>query len=80
MNGLFCPTCRIDKHKPLYAQDGLYICEKCGGIVGYFCRGCDKVYTENRLGRRGDEWRCKICDTIQWGYTEYKRREMNIPL
>ncbi len=79
MHGLFCPTCNIDEHQPSPAKDGLYVCVKCGTILGYYCRGCDKVYVENRLGRRGEEWVCKECDTIQWGYTAYKRKQLGLP-
>lgn len=74
MNGLFCPKCNTDKHDPKYEVDGLYVCSQCGQILGYLCRGCDKVYLSNRLGRIGDEWHCKECNRIQWGYTEYKRK------
>jgi ribosomal protein L37AE/L43A len=79
MNGLMCPNCKIDKHEPISERDGLYVCSKCGGIIGYYCKGCDKIYLENRLGRRRDEWVCKECNMIQWGYTAYKRKELNIP-
>lgn len=79
MHGLFCPTCNIDEHQPIPAKDGLYVCVKCGSILGYYCRGCDKVFVENRLGRRGEDWVCKECDTIQWGYTAYKRKQLGIP-
>lgn len=78
MHGLFCPTCNIDEHQPIPAKDGLYVCEKCGSILGYYCRGCDKIFVENRLGRRGEDWVCKECDTIQWGYTAYKRKQLGI--
>lgn len=78
MTGLFCPDCKIDKHVPSAEKDGLYICANCNKILGYLCRGCNKVYTENRLGRRGDEWHCKECNTIQWGYTEYKRAKLSL--
>lgn len=73
MDGLYCPNCNKDKHVQKYEEDGLYICETCGRILGYFCRGCDKVYTKNRLGLHGDVYECKLCGTIQWGYTEWKR-------
>ena len=79
MHGLFCPTCNIDQHQPIPEKDGLYVCVKCGMILGYYCRNCDKVYVENRLGRRGEDWVCKECDTIQWGYTAYKRKQLGIP-
>lgn len=79
MRGLTCPNCKTDKHEPIPEKDGLYVCANCGAIIGYYCKGCDKVYLENRLGRRGDEWVCKECNTIQWGYTQYKRKELNLP-
>ena len=78
MHGLFCPTCNIDQHQPIPEKDGLYVCIKCGTILGYYCRGCDKVFVENRLGRRGEEWVCKECGTIQRGYTAYKRNHLGI--
>ena len=78
MNGLFCPNCKIDKHDSAAEKDGLYKCAECNKTLGYYCRGCNKVYIENRLGRRGDEWHCKECNAIQWGYTEYKRLQLGL--
>lgn len=75
MRGLTCPVCNTDKHIFKYEIDGLYVCETCGRVLGYLCAGCDKVYLENRLGRHGDVYECKLCGRIQWGYTEYKRGE-----
>ena len=79
MKGITCPKCGIDDHDPKAELDGLYVCAQCGGIIAYLCRGCDKVYFNNRLGRRGDEWHCKECDVIQWGYTDYKRKQLGLP-
>lgn len=73
MNGLFCPECQTDKHVDKYAEDGLYVCATCGKILGYLCRGCDKIYMGNRLGLHGNVYECKLCGKIQWGYTEWKR-------
>ena len=73
MNGLICPECNEDKHVPKYEMDGLFVCQSCGKVLGYLCRGCDTVYLQNRLGKHGDVWECKLCGQIQWGYTEYKR-------
>ena len=73
MKGLYCPGCGIDQHQEKYAEDGLYVCEKCGKVLGYLCAGCNKVYLENRLGLHGNVYECKLCGRIQWGYTEYKR-------
>lgn len=75
MSGLSCPSCNSVKFDPKYEEDGLYICTKCGTIAGYYCRGCRRVYTKNKLGLHGDVYECKICDKIQWGYTEKKRGE-----
>lgn len=76
MDGLKCWNCGAEgKHDIEYEKDGLYVCASCGKINGYLCRGCDKVYLENRLIKHGDAYVCKICDRPQWGYTEYKRKE-----
>lgn len=75
MQGLICPDCKHDKHDPAYEKDNLYVCSSCGKILGYLCRGCDKLYLENRLGRITDYYVCKECGTIQWGYTEYQRNK-----
>ena len=75
MKGLECPECRTDQHDPKYEKDGLYVCALCGKVLGYLCRGCDKVYLENRLILHDDAYKCKICGSPQWGYTEYKRNK-----
>lgn len=75
MKGLKCPKCGTDKHLPKYEIDGLYVCSTCGRVLGYTCDRCEKLYTENRLGRHGDVYECKLCGRIQWGYTEWKRGE-----
>ena len=74
MRGLFCPDCNTDIHDSKYEIDNLYVCSKCGKVLGYLCTGCDQVYTQNRLGKHGDVYECKICGRIQWGYTEWKRK------
>ena len=58
-----------------YEIDGFYVCSKCGTAVGYYCSGCDRTFTSNRLGLHGDVYECKICGRIQWGYTEWKRNK-----
>lgn len=75
MRGLNCPDCGTDEYVPEFEIDGLYVCAKCGKKLGYYCSGCDRVYMENRLGKHGDVWECKLCGKIQWGYTEYMRGE-----
>lgn len=74
MKGLYCPDCKSDKHIFTYEQDGLFVCEKCNKILGYLCRGCDRVYLSNRLTFHQDAYVCKECGSIQWGYTEFKRQ------
>ena len=76
MKGLFCPRCNTDIHASKYEKDGLYVCSKCGDILGYLCSGCDRVYLENRLALHNDVYVCKVCGAIQWGYTNKKRGEM----
>lgn len=73
MSGLSCPNCDSTKFKPEYEQDGLYVCKECGKVIGYYCNGCGRFYSSNRLGIHGDVYECKLCGKIQWGYTEYKR-------
>lgn len=75
MSGLYCPECNGNEFDPLYAEDYFYVCKKCGNIVGYYCTGCGRMFTKNRLGLHGDVYECKLCGKIQWGYTEFKRRE-----
>lgn len=73
MKGLYCPDCNEDKHVSSYEKDGLFVCYTCGKILGYLCRGCDRVYLENRLAKRHNVYVCKTCGAIQWGYTENKK-------
>ena len=73
MKGLMCPVCNTDKHDPKYEKDGLYVCSSCEKVLGYYCKGCDRIYLENRLAQHQDTYVCKECGTIQWGYTEYKK-------
>lgn len=75
MSGLKCDTCNSESFDPKYKEDGLYVCKTCGKIVGYYCVGCGKFFTKNRLGLHGDVYECKLCGKIQWGYTEFKRGE-----
>ena len=73
MKGLMCPVCNTDKHDPKYEKDGLFVCYTCGKILGYLCKGCDRVYLENRLVLHNNIYRCKECGAIQWGYTAKKQ-------
>lgn len=72
MRGLNCPNCNTDKHIPTYEKDGLFVCADCGTVLGYLCKGCDRVYLDNRLALYQDVYMCKECGTTQWGYTEWK--------
>lgn len=72
MRGLNCPVCNTDNHIPYFERDGLYVCSKCNKVLGYYCKGCDRVYLENRLGLLRDAYVCKECESIQWGYTAWK--------
>jgi len=74
MRGLPCPKCGTERHDPKYEADGFYVCSDCGEPIGYLCSGCDRVYLSNRLGLKGDVYVCKECGTIQWGYTEWKKK------
>ena len=73
MLGLTCPECKAEEFDPVYEIDNYFICAKCGKPVGYYCDMCEKFYDDNRLGKHGDVWECKLCGKIQWGYTEWKR-------
>lgn len=75
MRGLECPICHTDQHQPHYEQYGLFVCQSCGTVLGYLCKGCDRVYLENHLILHGDAQVCKFCGTPQWGYTEYARNK-----
>ena len=75
MKGIYCPVCNTDKHDPRYEKDGLYVCNTCGKVLGYLCKGCDQIYLENRLTEYSNVWICKECNTVQWGYTEYKNKK-----
>lgn len=77
MTGIICPNCNTETYDPKYSIDEFYVCASCGKPLGYFCRRCDRVYTGNRLGLHGDVYECKLCGTIQWGYTEWKRDQSN---
>ena len=78
MKGLFCPRCNSDKHIPIHEKDNLYVCSECGKVLGYLCGGCDRIYLENRLAFHRNVYICKRCGCIQWGYTQYKKRERPI--
>ena len=73
MKGLFCPNCKTDKHNIKYEKDYFYVCDTCGKPLGYLCKGCDRVYLENRLILHDDLYVCKECGQPQYGYTEWKR-------
>ena len=75
MRGLKCPVCNTDNHQPQYEKDGLYVCSKCGKVLGYLCSGCDVVYLENRLIKHTDLYICKVCGRPQYGYTEWKTKK-----
>lgn len=75
MSGLYCPECHGKEFESQYAEDYFYVCKNCGKIVGYYCTGCGRMFTGNRLGLHGDVYECKLCGKIQWGYTGFKRRE-----
>ena len=75
MSGLSCPDCGSSEFVGKYEDDNLFVCKNCGKVIGYYCNGCGRVFTGNRLGLHGDVYECKLCGTIQWGYTEYKRGE-----
>lgn len=73
MKGLTCPKCGKDNHDPKYEKDNFYVCSECGTPIGYLCTGCDKIYLENRLVLHEGTYKCKLCGSIQWGYTEWKK-------
>ena len=75
MQGIICPNCNTDDHVREYEIDDLYVCVRCGKVLGYRCSGCEHTYLSNRLGLHGDVYECKICGKIQWGYTEWKRNQ-----
>ena len=75
MKGLECSVCKTDKHQSTFAKDGFYVCSDCGKPLGYYCKGCDRVYLENRLGFHTDVFVCKVCGEIQWGYTDWKTKK-----
>lgn len=73
MTGFAC-KCGSEEFLPEYKIDELYVCSKCGRVVAYYCTGCNRPFMSNRLGLHGDVYECKLCGHIQWGYTEYKRK------
>ena len=73
MRGLTCPICNTDTHIRKYEKDYLYVCATCNKILGYFCKGCDEMYLENRLAFYNNAYICKECGRVQWGYTEWKQ-------
>lgn len=73
-----CPTCGYNtKVNKEASEDGILICSKCNKILPYnqtACFKCEQLYTLNRFSFHNGAYVCKKCGTIQWGLTEYLRK------
>lgn len=58
-------------------DDGLIVCKKCGHIISgeAACFKCKQSYKFKRFGYDNGVYRCKKCDAVQWGLTEYARKK-----
>ena len=77
MLGLTCPNCKTDKHEPRYEKMGFYVCSTCGKVLGYLCKGCDKLYLDNQTIKCNGQYVCRHCLTPHYGYTTWKNTEWN---
>lgn len=72
-NSIPCRKCGANEHIPRYAQRDFFICKKCSQPIGYRCSGCEEFFENaDNLYYDGSIYRCKICNTIQWGYSDWK--------